>query len=170
MTPVSEQRLFIRMMRFNLLLGMSVGMWVMLIGIDAYGFFLRPVLFFNWPLGPFQIILSGAVFVFCGEAIHSRSRFLAFRQKANGINASRWAFVQFQRRIFKSVGFFIIGLGLFLLISKPLKLPNPILSTNQQIFLTALLALIWLGIIGMSWFFYLRDKRHDAQEVQEGKF
>lgn len=134
-------------------------MWVILIGVHTYNFILRPIFFFDWPLGPLQIALSGIMFVFYSEVMHVRAQFLVFWQKVNNINDSRWMFERFQRRIFSWVGFFIMGLGLILLISKPLRFPDLILSNIQQIFLAVFIAFILLGIICISWYLYLRDKR-----------
>lgn len=159
------QRLFIRFMRLNLLLGISMGMWMALIGIRAYNFVLKPVLFFDWPLGPLQIVLNGAMFVCYGELTYLRSQ-LPFSLR--GIRAPKWALVKFQRRFFNSVGLFFAGLGLELLISKPLKFPDPALSSIQQVLLTIFLVSILLGIISINWYLYLRDKRRAVPGEQGG--
>lgn len=167
MKSTLEQQRFNRIIRLIFLLGTLVGIWVMLISIRAYNFILRPMLFFDWPLGPFQIALNGVIFVLYGKVTDLRSQFLTYLQKANSPDASRWALERFNRRIFRGLGFFFICLGMFLFISKLLKFPDPVLSTIQQISVVVLLGIILLVILGICWYFYLRDKRRVVQRAKE---
>lgn len=166
----SEQRLFIRIMRLTLLQGIAIGMLGILTGLRVYNF-LQPFFppSFEGPLGPLYIMLCGAMIVLQGETVRLRSQFLALPQERNrGENLGN-----FSKHLLRLMGSFFMLVGFALLISKPLKFPDPTVSNAQStsvaLFIGLIFLAILLGIGGISWYLSLRDKHHAAQREQEGQ-
>jgi uncharacterized protein YjeT (DUF2065 family) len=175
MTSIPEQRLFTRIVRLTLLRGIVIGIWGILTGLWIYNFIQRFFLwesvpfFFEGPLAPPYVMLSGAIIVLQGEVTRLCSPFLALSQERNGV----WNLNNFSKHFLRLMGSFFMLMGFVLLLWKPLRFPNPTVSDAQQTSVPTFLSLIFVGIFlsigGISWYFSLRDKLRGVQKEREEK-
>lgn len=168
-----EQRLVARIVGLAFLLGFIFSPALLLTGIRIYHFIrsgfdpLIPPYSFGWPLDEFLMILTGSSMVLVPTFNHWYSQFLKGPQWRNG----RHTILRVSEHGSRFMGFFLAGLGLDLLLNKPL---NSALTESKASSLEILVSEIALTVlcalvipIFLSWYLFVQDKRREVQREKE---
>lgn len=157
-----EQRLFGLIVVLAFLTGLTFGLTVLFLGTIIYnfiqsGFYALAPSSYDWPLSALPSIIEGAFFVLLSITINLCLQFLK---------------VQSSRRVFakhglKIIGFFLMGLGVDILLNKPLYLALTVLKSPSFVVLVSEFALTFLCALvvpaSLIWYLLVRDKRRVAQ-------
>lgn len=170
LTP--EQRLVARLVGLAFLLGLIYSQVSLFTGIRIYksirsGFDpLTPSYSFGWPLDEFLMILTGTFTVLLPALNNLYAQFLKGPQWRNG----RHTILRLSEHGSRFMGFFLAGLGIDLLLDKPLTFTLTNLKASSLEVLISEMALTLLCAlvvpIFLSWYLFVREKH---REVQRGK-